>query len=61
MKIRQKDDIAYELFDDNPDGTKTIYGLVDEAFLDEITAKYNAKTLLEANGEIEFELISRDI
>jgi hypothetical protein len=60
MKIRQKDDVIYELFDDNPDGTKTFYGLVDETFLDEISADYNAKSLLEANGEIEFELISKD-
>jgi hypothetical protein len=52
--------VIYELFDDNPDGTKTIYGLVDETFLDEISADYNAKRLLEANDEIEFELISRD-
>lgn len=60
MKIRQRCDETYELFDRNDDGSITQYGIASEEFLDEIDSEFRWKDLLDANGEIEFEMVTRD-
>lgn len=60
MKIRQRCDETYELFDRLFDGEIIQYGIVNEEFLDEIVSEVHWKRLLDSNSEIEFEMVTRD-